>query len=180
MRYRQIATNLWEDEYILGLTDKEFRAFVYFFSNHKVNMVGIYELPTVILRYTLGATLEEIDEIKKKFEADRKYFFFKGWVYINNFHKHNSFSSAPSIMNAYLKDFNSIPQDVLQHYLVDLKLAYIPTIVKKNKYTKLNNDMVKVIVMDKEGYPYPRGYPRIEAKSMNEDVDPDIIPDYIK
>jgi len=176
MRYRQIATNLWEDEYILGLTDKEFRAFVYFFSNHKVNMVGIYQLPTVILRYTLGATLEEIDEIKKKFEADRKYFFFKDYVFINNFHKHNSFSCAPSIMNTYLKDFNAIPQNVLRHFLIDLKLPYIPTIVKKNKFTKLNSDMVIVIVMDKKGSPYPTPYPRIEAKSMNEDVDPDLIP----
>jgi hypothetical protein len=32
--------------------------------------------------------------------------------------------------------------------------------------------MVKVMVMDKKGSPYPR----IEAISLNEDVDPDDIP----
>lgn len=172
MRYRQIATNIWEDNYILGLKDNEFRYFTYFFSNHKVNMVGIYELPDVIVRYTLGATLEEIAKIKQKFETDRKYFFFKEWVYINNFHKHNFFSSAPSVMNTYLKDFNAIPQEVLKHFLVDLKLAYVPTIVRKDKLTKLNSVMVIVSVMDKEGYPYPR----IEANSINEDINPDDIP----
>lgn len=171
MKYRQIATSIWEDDYILNLSDREFRAFIYFFSNHKVNMVGIYELPDVIIRYTLGATLDEISEIKKKFERDRKYFFYNGWVYINNFHKHNSFSSAPSVMNTYLKEFNSIPQDVLKHFLVNLELKYIPTIVKKDKVSKLNTVMVMVMVMDKEGYPYPR----IEAKSINEDVNPDDV-----
>jgi hypothetical protein len=172
MKYRQIATSIWEDDYVLGLTDKELKAFIYFFTNHKVNMVGIYELPDIIIRYTLGATLDEIKQIKKKFEADRKYFFYKNWVYINNFHKHNSFSSASSVINTYLKDFNSIPQEVLKHFLIDLKLNYIPTIVKKDKVSKLNTVMVKVMVMDKKGSPYPR----IEAISLNEDVDPDDIP----
>ena len=172
MKYRQIVTNIWEDNYVLGLTDREYRYFTYLFTNHKVNMVGIYELPDVILRYTLEATLEEINEMKAKFEKDRKYFFFNGWVYINNFHKHNFFSSAPSVMNTYLKDFNNIPQEVLKHFLVDLKLVYTSTIVRKDKLTKLNSVMVMVMVMDKEGYPYPR----IVAKSINEDINPNDLP----
>ncbi len=175
MKYRQIATRIWEDGYTLDLNDKEFRAFVYFFTNHKVNMVGIYELPDRIIRSTLGATLEELNKIKKKFETDRKYFFFNGWVFINNFHKHNHYSSVPTVIDTYLDDFNNIPQDILKHFLVKLKLAYTPTIIKKDKVTKQNSVMVMVMVMDKYGSPYPR----IEAKSietMNEDVNPEDIP----
>lgn len=175
MKYRQIATNIWEDSYILDLTDKEFRAFVYFFTNHKVNMVGIYELPDRMIRSTLGATLEELENIKKKFETDRKYFFHKGWVFINNFHKHNHYSSVPTVIDTYLDDFNTIPQDILHYFLVKLRLEYTPTIIKKDKVTKHNSVMVMVIVMDKYGSPYPR----IEAKpveTLNEEVNPDDIP----
>ena len=179
MKYRQIATNIWEDSYTLDLSDKEFRAFTYFFTNHKVNMVGIYELPDRIIRSTLEATLEELKKIKEKFESDRKYFFFKGWIFINNFHKHNHFSSVPSVMDTYLQDFNNIPQDVLKHFLVDFKLSYTPTIIKKDKVTKKTSVMVMVSVMDK----YGRAYPRIEAKSideMNENVNPDDLPNDFK
>lgn len=171
MKYRQIATNIWEDNYTLELNDKEHRAFILFFTNHRVNMVGIYEMPDRIIRYTLGATLEELGKIKKKFETDRKYFFYKGWIYINNFHKHNRFSYAPQVIDTYLNDFNSIPQDVLKHFLVDLKLNYTPTIIKKDKVTKQTTVMVMVMVMDKEGRPYPR----IEAKTIYEDVDADEV-----
>ena len=175
MKYRQIATNIWEDNYIFDLNDKEFRAFTYFFTNHRVNMVGIYELPDRIICSTLGATLEELKKIKKKFENDRKYFFFKEYIFINNFHKHNHFSSVPTVMDTYLNDFNNIPQDVLKHFLVNLKLSYTPTIIKKDKVTKRVSVMVMVMVMDKYGSPYPR----IEAKSietMNEDINPNDLP----
>jgi hypothetical protein len=172
MKYRQIATNIWEDSYALELNDKEFRAFIYFFTNHRVNMVGIYELPDRIIRYTLGATLEELDKIKQKFETDRKYFFYKNWIFINNFSKHNHFSSATSIIDTYINDFNSIPQDILKHFLIKLKLEYTPTIVKKDKVTKKTTVMVMVMVMDKEGRPYPR----TEAISLDERVNPDDIP----
>lgn len=172
MKYRQIGTAIWEDNYVLELNDKEFRTFIYLFTNHRVNLVGIYQLPDRIVCSTLGATLEELAEIKKKFEKDHKYFFYNGWVYINNFHKHNRYSSVPTVIDTYLNDFNSIPQDILKHFIVDLKLDYVPTIVKKDKFSKQNKVMVKVIVMDK----YPSPYPRIEAISLDETVNPEDLP----
>ena len=165
MKYRQIATTFWEDSYTLELNDQEKVAFIYLFTNHKVNMVGIYELPDRIICATLGATLDDLKKIKSKFEKDRKYFFHKGWIFINNFYKHNHFSSVPTVMDTYLDDFNSIPQDVLKHFLVNLKLQYIPTIVRKDKITKKNSVMVMVMVMDKYGRPYPR----IQAKVVDDE-----------
>jgi len=135
-------------------------------------MVGIYELPDRIACSTLGATLEEWEKIKTKFESDRKYFFYRGWVYINNFHKHNAYSAIPNVIQTFLADFNSIPQDVLHYFLTKLGLNYTPTIIKKDKATKQNTVMVMVIVMDKYGSPYPR----IEAKSLLEDINPADLP----
>jgi len=174
MNYRKIATTIWNDNYFLELPDKEAKIFIYLFTNDKVNLVGIYELPDRIICSIVGATLQEWTKIKEKFERDRKYFFYKGWIYISNFAKHNSFSSAPNILNTFIKDFNAIPLEVKSHFLYDLKLPYRPTI--KNKQGK---DMVTVIVnvnvMVKYDRGYSRGYPIIKAVPVNEDIDIDEV-----
>ena len=166
MKYRQIKTDFWEDSYILELSSKEREFFIYLFTNPKVNMVGIYELPDRIVRSTLGYTLDELARFQKKLQSDNKYYFFKNWVFVNNFSEHNKYSPAPNVVKTFIKDFNSIPQNVLNHFFRTLKLDYQPTIE--------NKDIVIVMdkVMVKEGTPYPR----IEAKDMNEQVDPDTIP----
>lgn len=166
MKYRQIKTSFWEDGYILELSCLEKLLFLYLFTNPRVNLCGIYELADRTICYTLGCTLEELVFMKKKLEKDNKYAFYKGWVFIVNFTDHNKYSSAPNIVKSFLADFNSIPKEVINYFLNVLKLTYTPPIE--------NNDTVMVMVMDKdkEG----RGYPRIEAKVINEDVDPDTIP----
>ena len=112
MKYRQIETKFWEDGYILELTNKEREFFLYLFTNPKVTLCGIYELSDKTIIYTLGCTLAELAAFKSKFQLDRKYAFYKGWVYVINFHKYNSFSPATNIIKAFLKDFNSIPSEM--------------------------------------------------------------------
>lgn len=159
MKYRQISSTFWEDGYTLKLSDKEKLFFLYLFTNPKVSMIGIYELPDILILPTLGCTLEELEKMKKKFEKDRKYFFYDGWVYINNFVRYNRYSPAPNVVNVWVEQFNSIPQNILGYFLIDSKLNYIPTVVdKKEKVT------VKVIVMDKEGSPYASPYPTIKVE----------------
>ena len=102
MKYRQINTNFWDDGYILELTDKEKLFFLYIFTNPKVNMVGIYELPDRIIISTLGATLGKVSGLKKKFERDKKFSFYKGWVFIHNFSVHNHYSSAPNVVKTWM------------------------------------------------------------------------------
>jgi len=170
MKHRQIKTSFWEDGYTLKLSKIEKLFFIYLFTNPKVNMVGIYELPDILILPTLGCTLEELEKMKQKFEKDEKYFFYDGWVYINNFSKHNKYSSAQNVVDSYLRDFNSIPIEVLNHFLVVKKLNYIPTICEKEKVT------VKVMVMVKEGSPYPT----IQAINDNSELDLDEIDEGIR
>lgn len=165
MKYRQINTDFWEDNYILDLSDKEKIYFCYLFTNPRVNMVGIYEISDRIICATLGATLADLKKMQSKFEKDSKYYFYNNWVFINNFTKHNRYSSVKNVVDAFLTDFNSIPQEVLKHFLVKLKLLYTPPLVKKDKATDKVTVIIKVMVMDKYGSPYPR----IQAESTLEE-----------
>src|SRR4051794_26307238 len=115
MRYRQINTNFWDDGYVLNLNQKEKLSFLYFFTNPKVNICGIYELPDKSIRYTLDLTVEELEDIKRKFQNDKKYSFYKGWIYINNFTDHNTFSTADNILNTFKKEFDGVPLAIKQY-----------------------------------------------------------------
>ena len=168
MKYRQIKTSFWEDGYTLKLSHLEKVLFLYLFTNPKVNMTGIYELPDVLICPTLGCTVDELNQMKKKFEQDEKYYFYDGWVYINNFSKHNKYSSAQNIIDSFMRDLNAIPPKVLRYFLNAKNLNYIPTIDDKV--------IVKVMVMIKEGSPYPTPYPRLQDVS---DLNSDEIADEV-
>lgn len=164
MKYRQIATSFWEDGYTLRLSALEKLFFIYLFTNPKVNMVGIYELPDPLILPILGCSLDDLSKLKTKFEADRKFFFYDGWIYINNFVKYNRYSSAPNVINSFIQDFNKIPQKILNYFITDKQLNYIPTVIGKD-----NNVMVKVMVMVKKA----TAYPTIQAKLADEAIDLD-------
>lgn len=157
MKYRQIETSFWNDGYILELTSKEREFFIYLFTNDRVNMVGIYELPDRTIRATLGATLEELEAMKKKFEMDGKYHFFNGWVFVDNFFEHNKYSSAKPVVLSYIKEFNSIPQKILGRFLRNMRLFFKPTII---------SDVITIDVKED----------KIEARSSREDVNPEDVP----
>lgn len=170
MKYRQIATSFWEDGYTLKLSALEKLFFIYLFTNPKVNMVGIYELPDPLILPILACSLDDLSKLKKKFEADRKFFFYDGWIYINNFVKYNRYSSAPNVINSFILDFNKIPQKVLNYFITDKQLNYIPTVIGKD-----NSVMVRVMVMDKKATPYPT----IQAKLAEEAIDLDKLDEEI-
>ena len=174
MKYRQLNTNFWEDNYVLSLSTQEKIFFIYLFTNPKVNMCGIYELADRTICYSLGATLEELEKIKQKFENDRKYFFYEGWVFIANFNKHNSFSTAKPVLHAYTKEWNSIPKDVLSHFLSIDRICFEHTIRNFETFMKVM-DTDTVMDKDKDSRVGPRlGY-RVGVK-LNEDVCPEDLP----
>src|ERR1035437_4628996 len=138
---------------------------MYLFTNDHVNLCGVYELPDKYIVPTLGVTLDQLAEFKTKFQKDNKYAFYNNWIYIINFSEHNKYSSAMPVIKSFIKDFNSIPDDVYNHFFNDLSLTYISPI------ENYNNVMVIDKVMVKKGRPYPRD----EARLLNEAIDLDAV-----
>ena len=158
MKYRQIETNFWEDNYIITLTNLERLFFLYLFTNPKVNMCGIYELPDKIICYTLDLTLSDLGLLKAKLEKDNKFYFYRGWVFIINFSKHNMYSPAKPVVASFVKDYNNIPSYIKQYFLIDLYLPYEFPI----------KDADKVIVKYKDKVKDKRVAPTLEPTLVNE------------
>lgn len=169
MKYRQTRTAFWEDGYILDLSHEEKLLFIYLFTNSKVNLCGIYELPDRTISYTLALPLPTVLKIKEKLQKDNKFLFYKGYVFIINYAQHNIFSSALSVVSSFATEFNSIPQEI-KEYFFKISNYEIPI---KNPEEVIVMDKVMVRVMVKKGSPTLG----VEAR---EDVDPDSIPDFSK
>ena len=92
MKTRIIYTKFWNDNYISNLNHREKLAFLYFITNEKVTICGIYELPDKYIKMDLNLTQKELDRIKQKFAKDNKFVFIDGWIKIVNFELYNNFT----------------------------------------------------------------------------------------
>lgn len=172
MKYRPFNTNFWEDGYIEQLTDIEKLAFIFLFTNSKVNKCGIYEITDKKIIFHLGINTKELTEIKQKFKKDQKFSFFQNYVFIHNFSEHNKFSSAPNVLRSLVNDFNSIPVTVRDYFFNQQKLVYsLPTESKEIVIV-----IVNVIVNSLGGsLGGSLQVPVLKLLSENEDIDPSEI-----
>lgn len=176
MKYIKFNTKFWYDGYVSSLNPTEKLFFLYLFTNPRVDKTGIYELPDRFIESELNIDHAQLLQLKAKMEKDNKFYFYKDWVYIVNFAEHNKFSTAENIVKDYKKEFDSIPKEVKDYFIKELKLPYKIPIENTDK-VRLSLDvsvMVIVIVIvnrvdrvDRVG--------RVEER-LNEDINPDEIP----
>jgi len=127
MKTRIIYTKFWHDNYISILNSKEKLLFLYLFTNEKVNICGIYELPDKYILLETGIKKRELDKIKQKFIEDGKFAFIDGWIKIMNFEAYNVFTGE-KIEIAREKEFSIIPKKVLNFkYPIDEGIDRVST-----------------------------------------------------
>lgn len=98
MKTRIIHTRFWQDQYISTLTKKEKLVFIYFLTNERVNICGIYEIPDKYISMDLDISIKELQPIKQKFQKDQRFIFYNGWVKIPKVEKYNSFLGEKNLI----------------------------------------------------------------------------------
>lgn len=111
MKIRTLHTKIWKDDYFASLNESEKLLFLYYLTNERVNLVGIYEMSDREVEFDTGIKKEQTQEIQKKFEKDKKFAFKDGWVVILNFNKHNSYNGV-KLDKAIEKELKSIPDEI--------------------------------------------------------------------
>lgn len=161
MKTRLIYTKFWEDSYICSLSFKEKLAFLYLFTNSRVNLCGIYELPDKFIKVDLDFSQEDIDKMKKKFEEDGKFYFYQGYVKILNIEKYNQFSGEKNEI-AKNKELSMIP-DRVSKYFDRVSIGYLQvedtsSILIRNQYINHNQNTEDRVSI---------GYPKNEEKKVS-------------
>ena len=91
MKTRVLFTKTWKDGYFRSLNSIEKLLFIYFFTNEYVNQLWFYECPEDVIAFETFIPIEKVKQIKQKFQADKKIFFYKDHVYLVNAHKYEKY-----------------------------------------------------------------------------------------
>lgn len=109
MRFRTVHTKIWQDEWFSSLSRASKLVFIYLITNRSIGMSGIYELPDRVICFDTGLNQSEIDPVKE--ELAPKVSFFKGWVFVKNSTRYNTFKGK-KLEVAKNNEVSLVPLDV--------------------------------------------------------------------
>jgi hypothetical protein len=113
MKTRLIHTKFWKDEYVASLAVPEKLFFIYLLTNEKINIAGVYELTPREMQFDLDIEIEELNEIKKKLQLDKKVYFFGNWVAIVNAQKYQQYTGIKN-QTCMEKELSYAPKELLE------------------------------------------------------------------
>jgi hypothetical protein len=111
-KLRSVNTRFWDDSWVQGLTTSERLIFLYLLTNPLTNILGIYEISYRRIVFDTGIKEEIIKKALKRFEKDKKAFFFDdfGYVVLPNFLKNNSLNTNMKV--GAVKEYNNLPNNL--------------------------------------------------------------------
>lgn len=111
-KIRYIDTRFWHDTYIRSkLNPLDRYLFLYFLTNDKTNISGIYELPIEMISYETGLEEKMIKTMFRRLKG--KIYYIEGWVVIKNFLKYQN-TRSPKIKIGIKRELEEIPAKIKQ------------------------------------------------------------------
>lgn len=109
-KQRYINTKFWSDNFIREqLNPLDRYLFLYFLTNEKTNICGVYELPLSTISSETGIEKEMLKHMMPRLEG--KIYWIDGWVYIKNFVKHQSTTSV-TVQKGIEIEMSKIPEKI--------------------------------------------------------------------
>lgn len=105
---RVVNTNFWKDSYIIDLDKTEKLLFIYFLTNPRTTLAGIYEISLREVEFDTGIPAVDIQMILTKFQRDGKMYYERNWLVLANFIKHQRLN--PSIIRGIEKAIDELPE----------------------------------------------------------------------
>lgn len=125
-----VNTKFWSDNFIReNLNPLDRYLFLYFLTNEKTNISGIYELPISVISSETGIEKEMLTKMMKRLKD--KVCYYKGWVILKNFIKYQNLNS-PLIQKGVGEAIKEIPEEIklkiteLGWYIYGIDMVYIP------------------------------------------------------
>ena len=145
-KYRPVKTCFWSDDFISSLSSNAKLLYLYFLTNERTTLCGIYRLSIRYILFETSLLMGEVEEAMKELEA--KTIYYNGWIIIKNYKKHQS--KSPKIKEGIKREEADIPQEIKDlAYSIDtvsihidkpvLILKPIPKLKLKKKLHKKEN-----------------------------------------
>lgn len=105
---RIVNTNFWKDSYIVELESLEMLLFIYFLTNPRTTLAGVYEITIREIAFDTRLSEQFIAETLQKFSRDGKMYYERNWLVLTNFIKHQRLN--PSIIRGIEKAIEELPE----------------------------------------------------------------------
>lgn len=173
-KFRYINTRFWADEYVSNLNIEEKLFFLYLITNSATEICGVYELPLKIMSVEVGLKIDKIKKILSKFEENDKVYYFKSWVGIKNFIKHQSVN--PKVKKGIEIGLLQAPKELLDRLYIgydSLSHSILSNSIlsNTNKVGNYKEIMYNYVNVDEEGNPLKKK----GLKKINKDENTELI-----
>lgn len=140
MDTRIIHTKIhFEDDWFNSMPFEYKYPFIYLFTNRHIRQTGIYQLTERVALLETGASPKQWQSAVSYFIESKKIGVYHDWICVVNAQRHTNYA-GPKNEAAFQKELESIPQDVIKHFLDTLSIQYIYPIdtTINNKYKIIN------------------------------------------
>jgi len=129
-KQRYISTSIWDDDWFDSLSEREKLVYFYLLTNTHTNPAGVYQCTLKNIRLEIGLDREETERIMDKFSANGKAFYYKDYIIIPKWLKHQKIGDRSKLFLGAVKVLKSLPDDVIKfisdrrHYDYDLSSIF--------------------------------------------------------
>lgn len=110
---RYINTKFWSDNFIREqLNPLDRYLFLYFLTNEKTNIAGVYELPLGTIAFETGIDKEDLTRSMLP-RLEPKVIYIDGWVIIPNFVKHQS-TTSKTVQKGIEVEMEKVPKEIIE------------------------------------------------------------------
>lgn len=137
-KHRYVDTRFWHDTFIKeNLNPLDRYLFLYFLTNDKTNVSGIYECPISIIANETGIEKEMIVKMLKRLKG--KIYYIDGWIFIRNFQKYQNLNNI-KIRLGIESELRELPANIKEKIekLDKSSISHTRVIQESSHLTKLN------------------------------------------
>lgn len=109
-KLRSVSTAFWSDPFIEELSPSEKLLYIYFITNEKTNMLGIYEVSMKKICFETGLSKDVVQKAFDTFKTSGKIKYENNFIILVNFIKHQNYN--PNMKKAAIECYNNLPNIV--------------------------------------------------------------------
>lgn len=113
---RIVYTEIWQDDFFVGLNPNEKLLFIYFLTNESVNIIHLYKCGINRVKADTGIDTPIIQEAQRKFEENGKIYFKNGYVFLRNASRFEKYEGSKNEI-AKQKLFARLSKDLIDWYI---------------------------------------------------------------
>ncbi len=165
-KQRYISTSIWSDDWFDSLSEREKLVYFYLLTNEHTNAAGVYQCTLKNVRLEMGMNRDEIEVVMDKFATDGKAFYYKEYIIIPKWLKHQKIKERSGLFLGAVKVLKNLPEEI--KYFISDRRHYdydISSIIKTD--LRDSQEPLKTLPSENKDHPHENNIPSQDPPQKN-------------